>query len=94
MSNPNGPHYFTGERSRPLPFSDVVRVGDLLFVSGQLGVDDQMQVVAGGIQAETRQIMERLRRLLEQHGSSMSRVLKCARLTLVAKGRNTQYGTG
>jgi reactive intermediate/imine deaminase len=77
MSNPNGPHYFTSERSRQLPFSDVVRVGDLLFVSGQLGVDDQMQLVPGGIQAETRKIMERLRRLLERHGSSMSRVVKC-----------------
>jgi 2-iminobutanoate/2-iminopropanoate deaminase len=69
--------YATGARSRPLPFSDVVRVGDLLFLSGQLGVDDQMALVPGGIQAETRQIMERIRRLLEQHGSSMSRVVKC-----------------
>lgn len=69
--------YFTGERSRPLPFSDVVRVGDLLFLSGQLGVDERTQLVPGGIQAETRKTMDRIRSLLEQHGSSLSNVVKC-----------------
>jgi reactive intermediate/imine deaminase len=76
-SKPFAPQYFTDERSRPLPFSDAVRVGDLLFLSGQLGVDDRMQLVPGGVQAETRQIMERIRALLLRHGSSMSQVVKC-----------------
>lgn len=35
-----GPRYFTAPgRTRPLPLSDAVRVSDLLFISGQLGVD-------------------------------------------------------
>ena len=40
-----------------LPFSESVRVGDLLLISGQLGVDDKNQLVAGGIQAEARQTL-------------------------------------
>jgi 2-iminobutanoate/2-iminopropanoate deaminase len=62
---------------QPLPFSDVVRVGQLLYLSGQLGVDEQGAVVQGGIKAETRQIMERIRRLVEQNNSSMNQVVKC-----------------
>ena len=62
---------------QPLPFSDAVRVGNLLYLSGQLGVDEQGVVVQGGIKAETRQIMERIRRLVEQNNSSMNHVVKC-----------------
>jgi enamine deaminase RidA (YjgF/YER057c/UK114 family) len=31
--------YLTGERARPLPFSDAVRVGHMLYLSGQIGTD-------------------------------------------------------
>lgn len=72
-----GPQYHTGARKRALPFSDAVRVGDLLFVSGQLGVDENLELVPGGIQAETRAALEHIRRILEANGSSMSRVVKC-----------------
>jgi reactive intermediate/imine deaminase len=71
------PRHLTGQRSRPLPFSDAVRVGDLLFVSGQLGVDENLKVVPGGIQAETKAVMEHIRRIVEANGSSMDRVVKC-----------------
>jgi reactive intermediate/imine deaminase len=70
-------HYDTAPRIRPLPFSDAVRSGDLLFVSGQLGVDAEMKVVAGGIAAETRQVMEHIKAIVERNGGSMSRVVKC-----------------
>ena len=69
--------YATGPRSRPLPFSDAVRVGDLLFLSGQLGVDENMKLVPGGIQAETKAVMEHIKRIVEANGSSMDRVVKC-----------------
>jgi len=69
--------YHSSERPRPLPFSDAVRVGDLLFVSGQLGVDDNLQVVPGGIQAETRAALDHVRRIVEASGSSMDRIVKC-----------------
>ena len=69
--------YHTGARTRPLPFSDAVGVGDLLFISGQLGIDDNFQLVAGGIQAETRAAMDHIRRIVEASGSSMDRIVKC-----------------
>jgi reactive intermediate/imine deaminase len=72
--------YLTSETTRAmgLPFSDAVRVGDMLYLSGQIGnVPGEMEVVPGGIQAETRQTLENIKRVLESNGSSMERVVKC-----------------
>jgi len=69
--------YLTGERTRPLPFSDAVRVGHMLYLSGQIGTDRTFALVPGGIRAETRQTMENVRRVLERSGSSLERVVKC-----------------
>jgi reactive intermediate/imine deaminase len=60
-----------------LPFSAAVRVGDMLYLSGQLGTDTTGALVKGGIEPETRQAMENLRQVLEANGSSMDRVVKC-----------------
>ena len=61
-----------------LPFSDAVRVGDLLILSGKLGrKPGTMEVVAGGIGPETRQTMENVKASLERAGSSLDRVVKC-----------------
>lgn len=61
-----------------LPFSAAVRVGNLLYVSGQMGTDETGRViVAGGIEAETRQTLANMKAILERHGSSLSRVVKC-----------------
>jgi 2-iminobutanoate/2-iminopropanoate deaminase len=61
-----------------LPFSDAVRVGHLLFVSGQIGnAPGTTTLVPGGIAAETRQSLENVRTILEAHGSSMDDVVKC-----------------
>lgn len=61
------------------PFSPAVRVGDLLLLSGQIGTDASATgaLVAGGIEAETRQTMENIKRTLEAVGSSMDKVVKC-----------------
>ena len=69
--------YLTGERSRPLPFSDAVRVGHMLYLSGQIGTDEAFALVPGGMKAEARQTMENVRRVLERNGSSLERVVKC-----------------
>lgn len=69
--------YLTGERRRPLPFSDAVRVGHMLYLSGQIGTDEEFSLVAGGVKAETKQTMENIGRILERHGSSFDRVVKC-----------------
>ena len=60
-----------------LPFSEAVQVGNLLYLSGQLGVDETGQVVAGGVQAETKQAMEHIRAILARRGLTFDNVVKC-----------------
>ena len=61
-----------------LPFSEAVRVGHMLYLSGQLGFDAKTsKLVEGGIEAETRQTMENIKVTLEKHGSSLAEVVKC-----------------
>lgn len=61
-----------------LPFSEAVRVDDMLFLSGMIGVvPGTDSLVAGGIGPEARQTMENIRAVLGTHGSSLDRVLKC-----------------
>ena len=78
-SKPTPPRieYFTGDRSRPLPFSDAVRVGHMLYLSGQIGTDSSLALVPGGVKAETKQAMDNIGRILERHGSSFHQVVKC-----------------
>jgi reactive intermediate/imine deaminase len=65
-------------RAADLPFSDAVRVGDLLFLSGQLGVrPGEKQLVPGGVEAETAQCLENIRAILARNGSGLERVVKC-----------------
>lgn len=60
-----------------LPFSTAVRVGHMLYLSGQIGTDSTNALVPGGIEAETRQVMTNIKRVLEANGSGMDRVVKC-----------------
>lgn len=61
-----------------LPFSEAVRHGDTLYLSGQIGVvPGSLQLVPGGIEAETRQTMDNIRTTLAAHGLSMGDVVKC-----------------
>lgn len=59
------------------PFSESVRVGDILFISGQVGVDENNELVEGGIVGETRQIMINIGGALERRGLGFSDVVKC-----------------
>ena len=60
------------------PFSEAVRVGNMLYLSGQVGnKPGKMNVVPGGIGHETRQTMENIKEVLERYGSSMDQVVKC-----------------
>ena len=66
------------DAERKLPFSDAVRVGHTLYVSGKLGnKPGTTELVPGGIQPETRQTLENIKATLERHGSSMGEVVKC-----------------
>ena len=58
-------------------FSPGVRVGELLFVSGQIAQGDDGQLVgAGDCAAQTRQVMARIRAIVEAAGATMSDVVK------------------
>lgn len=74
---PMDPVFIPVAGDRRLPFSAAVRVGEMLYLSGQIGTDASGSLVAGGIEPETRQTMENIRAVLEANGSSMSRVVKC-----------------
>jgi len=58
-------------------FSQAVRIGDVLYLSGQIGTDSTGKLVPGGIQAEARQALNNIRSTVEKFGSSMDRVAKC-----------------
>lgn len=76
-NDPNDVEYYPLISKRPLPFSAAVRVGNLLFVSGQMGTNENVEIVSGGIEAETRQTIANMKAILEQHGSSLDRIVKC-----------------
>src|SRR5829696_5163856 len=69
--------FFAVPGDRALPFSEAVRVGDMLYLSGQLGTDSTGRLVPGGVGPETAQALENIRRLVEAQGSGMDRVVKC-----------------
>lgn len=59
------------------PYSQAVRIGDLLFTAGQPGIDPTTGVVAGEtFEAQARQAFENLRAVLEDAGSGMEHVVR------------------
>ena len=61
-----------------LPFAEAVRVGDVVYLSGQVGnAPGTLKLVPGGIREESRQAMENIRVTLETHGLAMSDLVKC-----------------
>jgi len=71
--------YYAVPGNMQLPFSEAVRVGHTLYLSGQIGFDyAASKLVEGGIAAETRQTIENIKATLEKHGSSLAEVVKCS----------------
>lgn len=68
---------FLARPNSPGPFSEAVRVDDIVFLSGMLGTDSTGRLVPGGIGPETRQALENIKAALERNGLSMDRVVKC-----------------
>ena len=59
------------------PYSQAIRSGELVFVSGQLGLRPGASELAGGtIQEQTEQVFANLRAILEEAGSSLDRIVK------------------
>jgi 2-iminobutanoate/2-iminopropanoate deaminase len=58
------------------PFSAAVQVGDMILVSGQIGLDESGSLVPGGVGAQTRASLEALKGILEGLGASMADVVQ------------------
>ena len=61
-----------------LPFSELVRHGNTLYLSGQVGIEPgTLKIVPGGIAQEAKQTMENIKTSLEAHGYSLQSLVKC-----------------
>ena len=58
------------------PFSPAVRAGDFIYVSGQVPGNAEGEIVVGGIEAQTRQVMENLKAALALAGATLDDVCK------------------
>lgn len=76
VASDHAPEYLGGNPD--MPFSDAVKAGGVLYLTGKLGIVPGTRALAeGGIGPETRQTMENIKASLERHGSSMDQVIKC-----------------
>jgi reactive intermediate/imine deaminase len=79
-AEPSAPQFLNSGKvtSGDLPFSEAVRHGHTLYLSGQIGVrPGSRELVPGGIRAEARQALENIRLVLEAHGRHTADLLKC-----------------
>ena len=58
------------------PYSQAVKVGDMIYTSGQIPMRADGKLIDGDIKAQTRQILENLTQVLEAGGSSLSQIVK------------------
>lgn len=59
-----------------LPFSPAVKVGDLIFVSGQASVDASGKIITDSFEGEFRRSIENMRKVLEAAGSDLRHVIQ------------------
>ncbi len=59
------------------PFSESARLGDTLYLSGQIGEDGDGNLVPGGIEAEADQTLKNIKAALARRGLGMEHVVKC-----------------
>jgi reactive intermediate/imine deaminase len=65
-------------RAFGLPFSQAVRVGDILYLSGALGnIPGTLELAGGGMVAQTRQTMENIGQVLQENGLTFRHIFKC-----------------
>lgn len=59
-----------------VPLSPAVRAGDFVYVSGQVPVDAQGNIVPGGVKEQTRQVLENVKAALALAGATLEEVVK------------------
>ena len=80
----------------PYPFSNAIRAGDFVYVSGQIAFLADGSVSTGSIEAQTKLVLESLKAILAVTGCDMSDVIKCGCTLQDARdfsGFNTVYAT-
>jgi len=85
------PEFYTSAEAKAagLPFSQSVRIGDVLYLSGCLGnVPGKMELVRGGMEAQARQTMRNIEAVLAANGLGFESVFKCT----VMLADMTQWG--
>ena len=65
-----------GANTEGLPFSEAIRLGNLVFVSGNVGFDESGKIVPGGVGPETRQTFANIEKVLKEAGCSLADVVK------------------
>jgi 2-iminobutanoate/2-iminopropanoate deaminase len=58
------------------PYNQAIRVADLVFVAGQLGLKPGDTTISGDIREQTEQVLENLSAILEAAGSSLEKLVK------------------
>ena len=76
VAHTQAPQFLNTNPQSTAPFSSAVRLGNMLYLAGQLGTDHG-KLVAGGIGPETRQALTNIKTVLEANGSDMEHVVKC-----------------
>ena len=60
------------------PYSQAIRYGNMLFVSGQIPIDPKTdEIVTGDIEAQTSMVLDNLKAIIEASGMALENVLKC-----------------
>lgn len=74
------PEYLNSGQILPttLPFSEAVKVGGTLYLSGQIGnIPGTLELAEGGIAGQAPQVMDNIRTTLEAHGYALADLVKC-----------------
>ncbi|WP_423062584.1 RidA family protein [Candidiatus Paracoxiella cheracis] len=66
----------SGAGGQKLPFSKAVQAGGFLYVSGQVAMDENGEIVSGGIVKQAHQAIENIKKILEEYGYTMKDVVK------------------
>ncbi|AZR73324.1 reactive intermediate/imine deaminase [Anoxybacter fermentans] len=59
------------------PYSQAIKVGNMVFTSGQIPFNAKGELVSNDVQEQTRQALENIKNILEEAGANMSQVVKC-----------------
>src|SRR5258708_14810144 len=73
------PEFFPrkAEPGKTYPFSEAVRVGDMVDLAGEIGLGADGKLAPGGTKAETKQLMDNIGANLARHHSSFDQVVQC-----------------